>query len=115
MTTRYAYKILTASDWSVAQELGHTDTKLDRTDGYVHLSTAAQAGETARLYYSGKPACALLEFDMSDFDDVRWEASRGGDLFPHIYGVLEISKAQRQWVLELDGDGCPILPEDLQS
>lgn len=115
MTTRYAYKILTASDWAVAQNLGRTDTDLDRTDGYVHLSTAEQAGETARLYYAGQAGCALLEFDMSDFEDVRWEASRGGSLFPHVYGVLEVSKATRQWLLELDKDGHPILPEGLKS
>lgn len=115
MTMRYAYKILTAGDWTVAQELDRTDTELDRTDGYVHLSTAEQAGETARLYYAGQTACALLEFDMSDFEDVRWEESRGGSLFPHVYGALEVSKATRQWILELDSDGHPILPEGLKS
>lgn len=115
MVSEYAYKILTAEDWARARQLGRSDTELDRTDGYVHLSTACQVAETARLYYSNAKECALLEFAMADFEDVRWEASRGGQLFPHIYGELTLSRACRQWILELDDDGCPILPQNLRS
>lgn len=116
MIARYAYKLLTPDDWTRAQALGHTDSAVDRADGYVHLSTADQADETARRYFAGEAGIVLLEFDLEALDaDIRWEPSRGGALFPHIYGDLEIVNATRRWTLDQSPDGAPILPKDLKS
>ena len=110
----YVYKILSAADHARALELGHTDTDLDARDGYVHLSSKDQAGETLALHYAGQSGVHLYEFVLERFSgDVRWEESRGGQLFPHLYGTLRLSAARRHWALETDGDGNPVLPEEL--
>ncbi|MEM6534178.1 MAG: DUF952 domain-containing protein [Pseudomonadota bacterium] len=114
-TTRI-YKILNEGDWSVAEALGQTKTDLDEGDGYVHLSARNQVEETLRLYYSGQRAARLLEYIAEDFGEaMQWEASRGGQLFPHLYGPLKIADAQRIWLLETGETGVPELPEDIDA
>jgi uncharacterized protein (DUF952 family) len=112
MRTRPVYKLLTEADWVAAEASGVAATALDIADGYVHLSTNAQVRETARRYYSGQARVRLLRFDFAALGDVRWEKSRGGDLFPHLYGALEISKADGSWWLTPGPDGVPLFPED---
>ncbi|MCU0730376.1 MAG: DUF952 domain-containing protein [Hyphomonas sp.] len=112
MRTRPVYKLLTEADWVASEASGVTATALDVADGYVHLSTNAQVRETARRYYSGQARVRLLRFDFAALGDVRWEKSRGGDLFPHLYGALELSKADGSWWLTQGPDGAPVFPED---
>ena len=112
MRTRPVYKLLTEADWAAAEASGATATALDMADGYVHLSTYAQVRETARRYYAGQARVRLLRFDFAALGDVRWEQSRGGDLFPHLYGTLEISKADGSWWLAPGPDGTPVFPEE---
>lgn len=113
MTTGPVYKLLTEADWALAEASGATDTALDRADGYVHLSTKAQVRETARRYYSGQARVRLLRFDLATLGDIRLEESRGGDLFPHLYGALEIARATGSWWLVPGPDGAPVIPEDV--
>lgn len=116
MTAQHAYKLLTADDWARAQALGRADAAVDRADGFVHLSTAAQLAETARRHFAGCDKAVLLEYDTDDLGDaLRWEPSRDGDLFPHVYGELRLAEACRRWTLGLGADGAPALPEDLQT
>ncbi len=112
MKTGPVYKLLTEADWATAEVSGATTTALDLADGYVHLSTSAQVRETARRYYSGQARVRLLQFVAATLGDLRWEKSRGGDLFPHLYGALEISKADGSWWLSPGPDGVPVFPED---
>ncbi|MEM6410602.1 MAG: DUF952 domain-containing protein [Pseudomonadota bacterium] len=110
------FKILSADDWCVADAEGVSRTALDERDGYVHLSTRDQVGETLALHYARASDVRLLEYSLDAVEvmgPVRWEPSRGGDLFPHLYGALKISEATRTWVLSLDSRGVPRLPEDL--
>lgn len=111
---KFAYKLLTAADVAVLRDLGHTATAVDIADGYVHLSSKAQLAETAARYFSGEKDCLLLEIDVSARDDVKWEPSRGGDLFPHIYGKLTEADAERSWRLDIPAEGYPELPGDLK-
>lgn len=113
MTTGPVYKLLTEADWAVAARSGTTATALDGADGYVHLSSRAQVLETARRYYCGQARVRLLRFDPGALGDVRWEESRGGDLFPHLYGALGIAKATGSWWLAPGLDGVPVIPEDV--
>jgi len=113
MKDQYVYKILSEPDWDAAQAKGVSRTALDEGDGYVHLSTQNQVGETLALHYKRADRVRLLEYDTAALGDVRWEASRGGQLFPHLYEKLAIALAKRIWVLKLDPDGVPVLPEDL--
>lgn len=116
MTDSHIYKILSAADWKAAEAEGVSCTALDEGDGYVHLSTRAQVAQTLALHYKGAENARLLVYAMTDLDamgEVRWEASRGGQLFPHLYGKLRIPAAERIWVLELDSVGVPALPKDI--
>lgn len=110
----FAYKLLTAADVAVLNELGHTQTAVDIADGYVHLSTKAQLAETAAKYFAGEQGCLLMEVHIAARSDVKWEASRGGDLFPHIYGHLIKDDAARRWTLDIPAEGAPALPGDLK-
>jgi len=112
MSNTHVYKLLTPTDWAKAQADGVTATALDAADGYVHLSTRDTAAETARLHYAGQKDVRLLEFAVADLSPLKWEPSRGGTLFPHLYGALEIGRATRSWTLMQDADGVPVLPED---
>jgi uncharacterized protein (DUF952 family) len=65
-------------------------------DGFIHLSTATQLAETLRRHFSGQSDLVLVEVDPGDLGDaLRWEPSRGGDLFPHLYGPLAVRLARR--------------------
>ena len=109
------YKILSAVDWAAAQSLGYTKTALDEGDGYVHLSTLEQVGDTLALHYNGQSGVQLLEYVVEHFGGiVRWEESRGGQLFPHLYSTLRLDAAKRQWALDTGPDGNPQLPPELR-
>lgn len=108
------YKILSAQDWDVAEQLGYSNTALDVGDGYVHLSTREQVHDTLRLHYARQDQVRLLEYIVEEMGQpIRWEESRGGALFPHLYATLHLSGARRTWVLQLGADGIPQLPADI--
>ncbi len=84
------YKILPRAEWTAAQSRGAASRARRSTtqDGFIHFSTAAQAGETARRYFAGQADLVVLEVEGDDLGDaLKWEPSRGGDLFPHLYGA----------------------------
>ncbi len=112
--TNSAYKILSRRDWTASEKLGHTLTALDTDDGYVHLSTRHQVADTLSLHYKGETHVRLLEYDLDQFGDaLKWEESRGGQMFPHLYGTLHIKDAKRIWTLNIGRDNIPTLPEDI--
>jgi uncharacterized protein (DUF952 family) len=104
------HKILTASDWDAVPPDGTWGgSAVDRADGFIHLSTDAQLHETAGKHYAGREGLMILTLD-ADHPPlkalIRWEPSRGGALFPHIYGEL-----RAEWVLaarpaSVDADGA---------
>ena len=89
-----AYKILTADQWAAFCAHGGFDgAPIDLADGYIHLSTPAQWRETAQKHFAGQSDLRLAAVRLDALGDVRWEPSRGGQLFPHIYGgplLLEV-------------------------
>ena len=107
----YVYKILRREAWDAAVRAGRFEgAGIDLTDGYIHLSTAAQAQETARRYFSGQTGLVLARFDAATLGaSLRWEPSRGGDLFPHVYGPLDPALAEAVSEIELEPDGTPRL------
>jgi uncharacterized protein (DUF952 family) len=84
------YKIVDAAVWQQAVAAGlFTGAAIDLQDGYIHLSDASQVETTARLYFAGQQNLLLVAFDPGIFgESLKWEASRGGALFPHVYGTL---------------------------
>jgi uncharacterized protein (DUF952 family) len=105
------YKILPRGDWTVAHEAGRYEgSPLDQQDGFIHFSTAAQAQETARRHFVGQADLVVLEVETDDLGLVlRWEPSRGGDLFPHLYGALAANLVRYVTEAPLDADGTPTL------
>ncbi|THD63242.1 DUF952 domain-containing protein [Phenylobacterium sp.] len=105
------YKILPRADWIAAHEAGRYDgSPLDLSDGFVHFSTAAQAQETARRHFAGQAELVVLEVEADDLGAaLRWEPSRGGDPFPHLYGPLAAELVRYVTEAPLDADGVPVL------
>ncbi len=107
------YKICHQTEWDAAQAAGQfSGAGIDLTDGYIHFSTAAQAAETARLHFSGRAGLVLVAVDTSMLGDtLKWEASRGGDLFPHLYEALQLDAVVSVHPLPLGDDGSPQMPD----
>lgn len=105
------YKILPRADWEAARAAGRFEgSAVDRQDGYIHFSTAAQAQETARRHFHGQPGLVVLALEADELGDaLRWEPSRGGDLFPHLYGALDAGLVLGVTEAPLGADGAPVL------
>lgn len=98
------YKIVPAALWREAEAVGSfAGSPVDLRDGFIHFSTAAQAPETAAKHFAGLDGLLLVAVATGELG-LRWEPSRGGDLFPHLYGVLPMAAVR--WVREL-----PVGPE----
>ncbi|MDK3019522.1 DUF952 domain-containing protein [Pseudodonghicola flavimaris] len=87
------YKIFRADEWAALQAAGETSgAPVDVADGFVHFSTAAQAAETAAKHFAGAEGLVLLACETEQMGEaLKWEVSRGGALFPHLYRPLRIS------------------------
>ena len=106
------YKILPRAEWAAAKAAGRFEgSAVDRADGFIHFSTAAQAQETARRHFAGQSDLVVLEAEADDLGEaLRWEPSRGGDLFPHLYGPLDAARVLDVAEAPLGADGVPVLP-----
>lgn len=106
-----AWKILSVADWKLLLAEGvYQGSPVDLADGYIHLSAADQLQATASKHYAGKDGLMLVEVDLDAIsDDVVWQPSRGGALFPHIYGVLPLSATRNPRPLSVTADGQMIL------
>jgi uncharacterized protein (DUF952 family) len=113
MTT--VYKIIAADLWQAAEDSGaFAGAGIDLTDGFIHLSTAAQARRTARLYFAGQGNLVLVAADGARLGDaLKYEPSRGGDLFPHLYGPLPSTAVLSVRPLPLGADGHHVFPDDV--
>ncbi|MFN3814574.1 DUF952 domain-containing protein [Brevundimonas sp.] len=103
------HKILTASDWdAVPPDGAWGGSAVDRADGFIHLSTDAQLHETAAKHYAGQSGLVILTLDADHTPLkalIRWEPSRGGALFPHIYGDLRAEWIMTARPASVDADG----------
>jgi uncharacterized protein (DUF952 family) len=88
--TPTAFKIFTADEWAQFQADGQfLGAPVDLADGYIHMSTADQVDETLSKHFAGQVGLVIAEINLTALGDaVKWETSRGGALFPHLYGVL---------------------------
>jgi uncharacterized protein (DUF952 family) len=87
-----AFKILTADQWAQFTADGaFAGAPIDISDGYIHMSTADQVAETLAKHFAGQDGLVIAEIDISGFGDaLKWEVSRGGALFPHLYTPLPL-------------------------
>ncbi|WP_108395952.1 DUF952 domain-containing protein [Devosia submarina] len=113
-TPELIYKIATEASYAPARQSGsYSGMPIDAADGYMHFSTAAQLRETLRLHFPGQTGLVILAVRTADLGpDLVWEASRGGALFPHLYGgALKTSAIAWEAPVSVDADGSCELPE----
>lgn len=111
------YKILTGDQWSVLRRRGQTSgAPVDIADGFVHFSTGAQVAGTAAKHFAGQDGLMLLAVETGTLGDaLRWETSRGGALFPHLYNTLRLSDLAWVRPLPVGRDGVHAFPEGVVS
>ncbi|KIC17691.1 DUF952 domain-containing protein [Leisingera sp. ANG-Vp] len=108
------YKIFRADEWAALQAAGETQgAPVDVADGFVHFSTATQAAETAAKHFAGAEGLTLLACDAGAMgEDLKWEVSRGGAEFPHLYRNIRLSDVVWSKPLPLVG-GAHQFPEEM--
>ena len=106
------YKIAPETVWREAQAKGeYLGSGHDQRDGFIHFSLRDQLEGTLAKHYQGQRHLLLIEFRAADLgSQLKYEPSRGGQLFPHLYGLLDPALAVAEWALEVDQDGNPTLP-----
>jgi uncharacterized protein (DUF952 family) len=110
---RRIYKICPASAWREAGRQGtYRGSADDARDGFIHFSSAAQVAETARKHFAGQRGLFLIEVDADALGEaLRWERSRNGKLFPHLYGELDLGAVTGVHDLRARADGTHDIPE----
>ncbi len=113
--TALIYKIVDAAVWRAAVSAGRFEgAPVDLQDGYIHFSTVSQARETAAKHFAGVEGLALAAFDPAALGPaLKWEPSRGGALFPHLYAPLDPALALWTRPLPLGPGGAHLFPDDM--
>jgi len=106
------YKICRADEWREAEQAGaFRGAAIDLSDGFIHFSTAEQIAESARRHRAGQSGLLLIAIESARLGDrLKWEKSRGGDLFPHLYGALDPAEVASANPLPLGPDGEHLFP-----
>jgi uncharacterized protein (DUF952 family) len=109
------YKILTADQLATVESGGPMQAPVDIADGYVHFSTSKQVQETLAKWFKGQTGLVLASVNGDDFGpDLKWEASRGGDYFPHVYADVRQHHIAALWPLDVtDADGVALVPDEV--
>lgn len=107
------YKILPRDMWEAAVAAGFFNgSAVDIADGFIHFSTETQVRETAAKHFAGVRDLVLVAVPAAALGSaIKWEPSRGGDLFPHLYGPLPVASASWAKPLPIDADGVHLFPE----
>ncbi len=106
-----AYKILTADQVTALETGSFAGAPVDLADGYIHMSTPGQLTETANKHFAGQDNLWVAAVDLEALGDaIKWEVSRGGAEFPHIYAALPLSAVIAYSPLERDDAGIVKLP-----
>lgn len=106
------YHVCAREDWERARGVGRYEGSADdRRDGFIHFSTARQVRASVARHRAGQEGLVLLAVDAAALGEaLRWEPSRGGALFPHLYGPLPVAAAKQEYDLPLGGHGAHVFP-----
>jgi uncharacterized protein (DUF952 family) len=109
------YKVVTRQQWRNAAAAGlFNGAAVDLADGYIHFSAADQLRETIDRHFSGQPNLMLVSADAERLGtSLKWETSRGGALFPHLYAPLRLDQVEQVWELPLRPDGSHAIPAEI--
>ena len=110
------YKIAPRALWQQAEAAGSfTGAPVDLADGFIHFSTAKQVRETASRHFGGQSDLLLIGIDPDRLgDSLKWEPSRGGQLFPHLYGPLPMDAVLFVEALPVDAAGFHVFPASIR-
>ena len=111
------YKICSKDEWGKAiLNKFYGGSEIDNKDGFIHLSTKKQLNETVTKHFRGKKNLLVISFSTKKIqDNLKWEVSTNGDLFPHYYGNLETKFAETTYNLHLHADGIHECPKNFFS
>ena len=106
------YKYCSVALWRAAERIGvFRGSEVALSDGFIHFSNASQVVETAGKHFAGQSDLLLVRIDSAKLgDSLKWELSRGGQLFPHLYGDLDLAAVTRVEPLPLGPDGRHVFP-----
>jgi len=106
------FKVLSSLQWAEAEKQGEfLGAEIDLTDGYIHFSTADQVRETVAKHFAGQTDLMLIGVDADQLGEaLKWEPSRGGDLFPHLYASLSLDSVVSVDELPIGKEGDHIFP-----
>ncbi len=109
----FVYKIAPRELFEASRAAGKfLGAPIDLKDGYIHFSTATQLAETLRLHFAGQSDLVVFSVDAPALGAaLRWEPSRGGQLFPHLYGELPMRAALQTAIVSVGADGSVALPD----
>ena len=109
------YKILTSTQWAALQRAGESPgVPVDLADGFVHFSTGSQVAATAAKHFAGQAGLMLLAVDAERLGEaLKWEPSRGGDPFPHLYAALRLADVAWSRPLPLAPNGTHVFPAEV--
>ncbi len=111
MNDETAYKVLTGTEFAALAAGCFEGAPVDLADGYIHLSTAAQLTGTVDKHFAGQSGLMVVAVDLAALGEaVRWEISRGGQKFPHLYGRLRMAAVTAHAPLARAADGSVKLP-----
>lgn len=114
MEPKTAYKILTVAEFADLQNGTFSGAPVDLIDGYIHLSTSTQLDDTLNKHFAGREDLVIAAIPLAPLGSgLRWEISRGGELFPHYYGQLTIRHVSAHMPLQRDQRGSALLPDKL--
>ena len=107
------YKICPAPAWREAERQGgYRGSADDLRDGFIHFSTSSQIAGTLAKHFAGQAGLFLIAIDAAALGDaLKWERSRGGELFPHLYGELDLGAVKDVFALHARADGSHVIPE----
>jgi uncharacterized protein (DUF952 family) len=110
------YKIHPGADWTLAEKSGLFEgAAVDLADGFIHFSTGAQVRETAARHFAGQACLVLVAVEAEALGPaLRWELSRGGALFPHLYGPLQLAAVRWVAPIALGPDGAHVFARDVR-
>jgi uncharacterized protein (DUF952 family) len=110
--TQLIYHMCPFDTWATALAAGtYGGTTQDEADGFIHFSTKDQIVESARKHRTGQDGLVLVAVDVERLGSrLKWEAARGGDLFPHLYGPLDPAESASVRPLPLGPDGLHVFP-----
>lgn len=114
---RSLYKVMPKAIWTTAVQSGvFRGSGIDHEDGYIHLSARDQVVETVAKHFAGQTDLVLAVVDEDDLGEtLKWEPSRGGELFPHVYGAIATDRFREDWELQLDEENSHVFPKGWDS